>query len=147
MPNSRAWRTTFAARAAASSAFDGTQPTRPLHDGGEIDAHGTADLNAEVAGAANLVGGARGGQQRLGRHTADVEAVAAEEVFLDQGDARPQAGGPGGADQARRAGADDDEVVVRRRLGVDPVRRMHVADQLTVERVRRRDLERLGRHR
>ena len=37
---------------------------------------------------------AGGAQQRLGRHAADVEAVAAEQLALDQRDARPSPAAP-----------------------------------------------------
>src|SRR4029077_14853825 len=62
-------------------------------------------------------------QQRLGRHTADVQAVTAHGVALDQCHSRTQCRRHDGGDQARRARADHDEVVARGGLGVAIVRR------------------------
>ena len=75
---------------------------------------------------------ARGADQGLRGHAADVEAVAAHEIPLDQGHARAQPGRPGGGHEPGRAGADDDEVVTPRRRGVGPGERMDVGDERLV---------------
>jgi hypothetical protein len=80
----------------------------------------------ELPSVANLGGGPGGPEQCLGRHAADVEAIAAQEVALDKGDLGAQPGGPGGRDQPGRAGADHDQVVPRGWPRVDPVRRVDV---------------------
>ena len=79
--------------------------------------------------------GARRADHGLGRHTADIEAVAAHQVTLDQGDFGPQAGRPGCADQSGRAGADDHQVVAGGRFGVFSFVWMNMGRQLLVVRV------------
>src|SRR5437588_582964 len=74
-------------------------------------------------------GGPRRPDEGLRGDAADVEAVAAQERALDQGDTAAQPGGAGGTDEARCARAQDDQVVASGRLGVGPVRRVDVAYQ------------------
>ena len=114
-----------------------------FHDRREIHRH-VADPHAEPAGRSRLRGGAGGAQQRLGRHAAGDEAVAAEQVALDQGDAGAESGRPGGRDQSGRPAADDQQVVARRRFGVDPVGRVDGVQQHPIPVVRRRNDPSLG---
>ena len=64
----------------------GPQPAHPLHDGGEIDLDRRPTAHAELARAPRARRRAGGADQRLGRHAADVEAVAAQEMPLDERD-------------------------------------------------------------
>jgi hypothetical protein len=72
--------------------------------------------------SAQRVGVLAGGDQRLRRHAADVEAVAAHLAFLDQHHRHAERGGRGGDRQAAGAGADDAEIG-RELLGHASVRR------------------------
>jgi hypothetical protein len=110
----------------------GPQPAHALHDGGEIDLDGPGHAHPELARTADLGNGPGAAEQGLGRHAAVVEAVAAHQVFLDQGHLRAQAGRPGGADQPGRPRPDHHEVVAAGRSRVDPVRRVDVGHQLPV---------------
>ena len=89
-------------------------------------------VNAEFSAVARVMGGPRGADQAFGRHAADVEAIAAQEIALDQRDLRAQPGCAGGADQPRRTAADDNHIVFSRRRRIAPARRMAVVDQLLV---------------
>ena len=91
-----------------------------------------AMANAELSAVARVMGGARGADEALRRHAADVEAIAAEEIALDQRDLRAEPGGAGGADQARRAAADDNHIVFSRRRRIVPARRVAVLDEAPV---------------
>ena len=109
----------------------GAQPPHPLHHRGEVDVDaGHAD--AEGRRLARRRGHARGRDHRLRRHAADVQAVAAEEVTLDEGHACPEPRGARGRDEARRPAADDHEVVARGRGRVGPAGRVHVRDEHAV---------------
>src|SRR5262249_26118089 len=81
----------------------GSQPTHPLHDRREINARSGWHLDAVLSGVAEGSCHTRRGDQRLARNAADVEAVAAHELALDQGDAGPQPRGTGGTDEPIRA--------------------------------------------
>ncbi len=67
--------------------------------------------------------GMGGGEQRLARHAAEVEAVAAHAVALDQGDAQAELRGDRGDRQAGRAGADHRQVELRHRSVSNAARR------------------------
>ncbi len=79
----------------------GAQPAHALHDGGKVDARARRHVHAELARVPHLGGGARGADQGLRRHAADVEAVAAHQVALDQRDAGAEPGRAGRGHQAR----------------------------------------------
>ncbi len=81
---------------------------------------------------------------RLRRHAADVEAVAAEQMALDQRDLGAEPGRADRAHQAGGAGADHHQVIAVLRRRVAPVRRMDVLDQPPVVLVERLD-QRLAR--
>ena len=61
-------------------------------------------------GVLHLVNEPRRGHERLGRHAAGPEAVAAEFLALDQRNLAAEARTAGGGDQAAAATADDDDV-------------------------------------
>ncbi len=85
-----------------------------FHHLGEVERR--LDLaDPELAAVARIGQQARAADQGLGRHAARVEAVAAHLVPLDQRDLGFHRGADVGADQARGAGADHDEVVVEAR--------------------------------
>ena len=65
------------------------------------------------AAAARRLGGVRGGEQRLARHAAEVQAVAAHPVALDQRHAQAELRGDGGDREAGGAGADHRQVEIR----------------------------------
>ena len=83
----------------------------PLHDLGKVDLG--FDLGDAVALRIARIGQQpRRAQQRLGRHAAGVEAVAAHAVALDQRHLRARGRGDIGRHQPGRAGADHDQVEV-----------------------------------
>ena len=53
-------------------------------------------MHAELAGPLHFMGRAGRANERLARHAAVVEAVAAEQVPLDEGDLAAEAGGSRG---------------------------------------------------
>ena len=81
-----------------------------LHDGGVVDL-GVSDLQAEVAGVADLLEHVGGAQDRLGRDARVVEAAPADRVLLHNRDLHAELGGADGGHVAARARADDDAVV------------------------------------
>ena len=103
-----------------------------LHHGGEVGLDVSADAHAEGPGRADVADDPRGADHALRGHAADVEAVAAQEMPLDERHARAEAGRARRRHQARGAGADDDQVVARRRVGLAPVGRVDVRHQLGV---------------
>ena len=125
----------------------GAEPSHARHHGGEVDVD-RGHVHAEGAGLARVGGGARRGDDRLRRHAADVQAVAAEDVALDERHARAEPGGARRRDEAGGARADDDEVVPAGGRGVSPGRRPDLGDERPVvlvvgEEARRR----VGAHR
>ena len=105
------------------------QPAHALHRRGKSDLRLAGMVNAELGAGARVMGGPRRADHALGRHTANVEAIAAQEITLDQRDLRAQSSCAGGADQSRRTAADDHHVVLSCRCRIAPVRRMAVVDQ------------------
>src|SRR5205085_2540053 len=81
-----------------------------LHDRARRDAR-PRRLEPELLGVAHLMEQLRRGDERLRRHAAGPEAVAAERRAVDQRDAAPQARAAGGGDEAGGAAADDDHIV------------------------------------
>ena len=71
----------------------------------------------KLAASATSRDDARGADDALRRHAADVQAVAAHQVAFDQRDPRAQPGGAGGGHQAGGAGADHDQVVAPAGVG------------------------------
>ena len=82
-----------------------------IHGRGEVDG-GLDRRDAEAAGVAHRLRGVARGDQRLGRHAAVVQAVAAHLGALDQDHARAELRGTGRHGQPRRAGADDAEIAL-----------------------------------
>src|SRR5262249_32563836 len=112
----------------------GPEPAHPLHRRGEVRA-GLVALHAVRAGVAHELRHVRGAQYALRRHAAEVEAVAAHEIPLDEGDARAEPGRARGGHEPGGAGADDDEVVAAGGPGVRPPGRMDVLDQPAIVEV------------
>ena len=80
----------------------------------EVDL-GRACGHTEPAGIADGLGGAAGGEQRLGRHAAIVQTIAAHLALLDQHGPRAHLRRAGGHRQPGRAGADDADIGVNLR--------------------------------
>ena len=76
-------------------------------DGAFLAANG---LNAVRLGVLHLMDEPRRRHQRLGRHTAGPETIAAKLFALDQRNLAPEARATGGGHQSGRAAADDDDV-------------------------------------
>src|SRR5207249_7798502 len=120
-------------------AEEGPQLTQARHRGSEVVVYVALDPDAERRRIADLRAGARSSDEGLRGDAPDVEAVAAQQVLLDQGDAGAQASRAGGRHEAGRAGADHHQVVPAGRLWIDPVGRMHVMNERAVEFVIRLD--------
>src|SRR5207248_1262482 len=71
----------------------------------------------------------------------EVEAVAPHECTLNKSDARPEPGTTRRGDQACGPGPNHHKVVTLHRLGIDPVTRMDVRQQLQVVGIARLDGE------
>ena len=89
----------------------------------------------QAAGRASFVSPTRSANQGLGRNAADVQAAAAHQVTLDQGDLGAQAGCDQRADQTGRASSHHHQVVAPLGRGVHPVGRMDVGDQFLIVRI------------
>ena len=76
---------------------------------GEIDFR-RCEADAEPAGAAGGLGRTGGGDQRLRRHTADIEAIPAHPIALDQHHRSAHLGGACGDAEPAGAGPDDAEI-------------------------------------
>ena len=97
------------------------------------------EIHAELTGFPNRSHRPRRTDDGLGRHAADVEAIAAHEMFLDERDLRTESHRTDGGNQSCCAAADDDKIVARRGRGIFPVRRMDVGDKFLIVRVPRLD--------
>ena len=80
-----------------------------LHDLGEVRLRRDGWQRPAV-GLAHLVGDPRRFDQRLGRHAAVPEAIAAEPVLFDEGDLGAQRRAAGGDDEPARTAADHHDV-------------------------------------
>ena len=78
-----------------------------------VDGDGAIEDDAVLGGPARHVGDPRGGHQRLGRNTADVDARPSEEVPFDDRHLHPGPGEPTGEGRAGLPGPDNDRVVLR----------------------------------
>jgi hypothetical protein len=87
------------------------------------------DTHTEYTSIPDVRPGPGGTEKSLGGDAADVQAIPAHEVSLDQGDLCPQTGGAGGCDEACGPRADDHEIVPWGRFRVHPVVRVDVPDQ------------------
>ena len=85
-------------------------PRSRAHDRRKVDLH-LAAVHADLAGVAGFVRDASRVQQGLGRYAARHEAVAPEQVALDQRGPSPEDGHPCGAHQAGGAASNRDQVV------------------------------------
>ncbi len=75
---------------------------------------------------------ARGANDRLRRHAADIQAGAAEQMPLDQRDLRARCRRAVRRDESGRAGADDHQVVTLRGPWIAPTGGTHVVHALTL---------------
>lgn len=116
-------------------ADDGADAAEVFHDAGEVDLR-LEGADPPGAGEPDVMDGAGGADEGLRGNASGVEAVAAEEMTLDQGHLRPDPGGAGGADEARRPRPDDDEVVGSGRGGVLVAGRVDLFAEVQVVPVR-----------
>jgi hypothetical protein len=103
-----------------------------LHHGGEINIHIIGYPNPKVSGTAYFRRDAGGTNQGLRWHAPDIEAVSAHEVSLDEGYFPAQSRCARRRDQTRCSPTDDDHIVASIRLGVNPLRGVHIGDQLPI---------------
>jgi hypothetical protein len=113
----------------------GAQAAHAGHDRAEVDLHAVGHVDAQLGGLAQLAHDPGRADDGLGGHAAPVQAVAAQQVALDQGRLAAHAGCGDGADQAGRAGADDHQVVAALGARVLVLRRVRVGHQRAVELV------------
>jgi hypothetical protein len=116
------------ARRAVVRCHAGAKAPHAGHRRREVGVDG-AGAHAEGFGIARRRGDAGGGDHRLRRHAADVQAVAAEEMALDERHAGAEAGSAGRGDEPGRARPDDEEVVGARRRRVLPPRRVDLCNE------------------
>src|SRR5439155_26617996 len=81
-------------------ADNGPQLPQTRHRGSEVVVHVALDPDAERRRVADLRAGARGPDEGLRGDAPDVEAVAAQQVLFDQGDAGAQPSRAGGRHEA-----------------------------------------------
>ena len=89
-------------------------------------------LEPEAAGPPRLVGGMRGGDQRLGGHAAEIQTVAAHSGALDQYHRGPHPGGAHRDGEAAGTGADHadiDLLAPRQRLASPPATTIRSPDR------------------
>ena len=111
------------------------QPAHAGHGGPEVALDAARERQAELRAVPRGGPDARGPDDPLRGDAADVQAVAAHQAPLDQRDPGPDSRRHRGGHEARRAGADHDQVVASAGRGVLPPGRMDVRDELPVERV------------
>ena len=111
--------------------------THALHDGGEIDIDTKA--HAGITGRARLVHGARGAKQRLRRHAAGVQAVAAESLAFDERHAGPKSSGTNCRNETGGAAPNRYEVINRGGMRVAPTFGTYVREKLSVVFVLRKN--------
>ena len=111
--------------------------THALHDGGEIDID--AHAHSGITGGARLVHGARRAKERLRRHAAGVQAVAAQPLALDERHAGPKSGGANCRNETGGAAANRDEVINRRGAGITPTVGTYVREKVRVVFVLRKN--------
>jgi hypothetical protein len=113
----------------------GTQLAHARHHGRKIDRDARGHAHAERTRPPDVGRGARSPEEGLRRHAADVQAVAAEQVALDERHPGAQARGARGRHEARRAAADHDEIVAALGRRVGPVRWVRVFEPLAIHRI------------
>ena len=115
-------------------------PAHALHRGAEVGLGAVGERESDLLLRAPRLGHhPRGAEHALAGHAADVQAVAAEIVALDQRHLRAQPGRDRRRDQARGSAADHDEVVALRGRGIAPRGRVDVFHEPLVVRVHRRN--------
>jgi hypothetical protein len=110
----------------------GAQAAHPRHDRAEIHLDAFRHADPQLGRPAQLADHLRRANDALGGHAAPVQAVAAQQMALDQRGLAAQAGRPDGADQPRGPPADDDQVVAAVGPRIAPVGRVRVGHQPAV---------------
>mmetsp|Transcript_491 Transcript_491/g.1554 ORF Transcript_491/g.1554 Transcript_491/m.1554 type:complete len:394 (-) Transcript_491:46-1227(-) len=118
---------------------------QPLHHRRKVDRRRRREPHSKLLCSAHLPHGARGAEQRLGGHAADIEAVAAGERLRDQAGASAAPRRLLGRHEPARARANDDKVVHFGRRRVRPASRVDRVEQPGIARVERFNLELPGR--
>ena len=104
----------------------GAQPAHSFHDTTEIHRDFALDPDAELISAACFCGRASCANQCLRWNTANIKAVATEQVPFHQRDLCAQTRRACRRDEPRRASTNDDEIVTGRWFGIHPIRRVNV---------------------
>ena len=97
-----------------------SQSPETFHHRGEIDFDAVGHTDAELARVPNRPISPRGCDQRFGGDAPDVEAIAAQQVFLDQRHLRPEPGRPDRGDEPSRSRAHHKQVVPPGGFGIAP---------------------------
>ena len=118
----------------------GAQLAHPLHRGPEIRVPPVGHVHSELTRVSDGGCDPSGTDDGLRRDAAVVEAIAAQQVPLDQRDPGSQSRRTGCGHQAGRSRTDHDQVVSRGRFGIGPVGGVDVVDKRSVVHVVREDL-------
>ena len=121
------------------AAADGAHLPHASHDCGEIDPGRGAERVAELLSIAGLIHRPGRAEQRLARGAAEVDAGAAGQVPLGQGDAVPGLRGGDRGGQTARPTPDHHQFVNVLRAWWTPVGRMALGDRPAICRVERHD--------
>ncbi len=120
----------------------GSELTHPSHDSAKILSDPIRNVQPKLTRPTDPGPGPGSPDETLGRDASHVQAIPTQEMPFNQGDLRSETRGDGSGNQARGSGADDHDVVSTGRFGVDPVRRMHVIDQLSIEFIHGKNFDR-----
>ena len=119
----------------------GSNPAHPLHHRCEVDLDITRNADSNVRGRANVGDRPARPDDRLGRHAAHVETVAAHEVAFHEGDPGPHGTGAACGHQSGCPGTDHHQVVAAVRGRILPVGWVDVVNKREVVLIRRRHAE------
>ena len=120
------------------------QSSHARHRLAEVVFHGAGNVDTEFFRELHLCPRSRCAEDALRRDTADIQAVAAQEMLFDQGNFRADTCGDCGGHEAGGSGADHHDVVPTRRLGIDPSGRVNVVEERSVVFVVRKKHHLLG---
>ena len=121
-----------------------SQSPHSFHNTPEVHLHAVRHDDAELTRVAYVRGGAGGADERFGWDAADIQAVAAQQLALDQRHFGAQSGRSGRRHESGSPRTDDDEIVALGRFGIRPVGRMHALDQNAIVFIERLDLREFG---
>ena len=104
-----------------------------MHHGAEIDSDVSGDLRTVMLGFSHLGIKLGRANDRFRRHTADVQAIAAEQFALDQRDFRTKCRRGMRGHESGRSGTDDQELVAIERRWIDPIGWPHIFKAFSIE--------------